>query len=158
MGNMSDLLEKKIVQITLGAIVVLIWGYNMLKITDIALPAPADSDSSLLPLDQDLLEIPDLLHYDYKAEFRDPFMPELTHPPRLPVEKTEFEPPPQSVSPPKIKLSGVIEGTALLQNSREELYFAAPGDTVDGAFVKLVTPQSVVMIFKSKEFTVTLNN
>lgn len=130
----------------------------MLKITDIALPAPADNDSALLPLDEDLLEVPDLLHYDYKAEFRDPFMPGLTQPPRLPVVRTEFEPPPQSVSPPEMKLTGVIEGTALLQNSRDELFFAAKGDTVDGALVKLVTPHSVVMIFKSKEFTVTLNN
>jgi hypothetical protein len=158
MEIMSELLEKKIVQIILGAIVILIWGYNMLKITDIATPVSPDNEIAFHPLDQDLLELPDLLQYNYKADFRDPFTPGLTQQASLPVvTNIESEPPPP-VTPPDVKLTGVIEGTALLQNNREELFFAAPGDTVDGALVKSVTPSSVVMIFKTKEFTVTLIN
>ncbi|MGF1670727.1 MAG: hypothetical protein ACFCU6_09775 [Balneolaceae bacterium] len=156
---MSELIENKIVQMILGVIVILIWGYNMLKITDIATPASSGNQSPFTALDQDLLEIPDLLQYDYKADFRDPFLPGLTQQTSLPVANNiESNPPPPPVTPPDVKLTGVIEGTALLQNSRNELFFAAPGDTVDGALVKSVTPYSVVMIFKSKEFTVTLNN
>jgi len=155
---MSELLENKIVQMMLGAVVVLIWGYNMIQISDIATTSSADNMGEHLTLDQNLLEIPEQLECNYKADFRDPFLPGLTKQVRVPITNhIESEPPPQPVTPPQVRLTGVIDGTALLQNSREDLFFAAPGDTVDGALVKSVTAHSVVLIFNSKEFTVTLN-
>lgn len=151
---MGELLEKRIVQVGLGAVVVLVWGYNMLKIADIAGPAETDNTSGEIIFDRAFFELPDLLQYDYEADFRDPFTPGLTRPKRRSPIQSKPKSPPKQIRFPELKLTGVIEGTALLQNSRQAVFFVAPGDTVEEAQVKAVTPDSVVLVFKSKEFSV----
>lgn len=155
---MNKLLQKKSIQLCLAVILVLVWGYNMFKIADISNETGAKTADNEITFDSAFFTMPEVQKYEYEGNFSDPFKPQL-HPKRQekkPEKKSKSPPKPDPVQLPNLKLSGVIEGTALIQNREQVIFFAAVGDTVESARVQSISADSVVMKIKSKEFTIRL--
>lgn len=150
---MGDLLEKRSFQVSLGLIVILIWGFNMKNIADIAVEQDQPIETDKISLDSSFFAMPELLSYEYKPNFRDPFKLALYRP-KIKEKPTKRKKPEAPIRFPSLKLTGVIEETAMIQNSQQVVFFAVKGDTVEGATVQLITPDSAIMIFKKKPFTV----
>lgn len=151
---MKVLLEMKSIQVSLVLVVALVWGYNALTIMEISTGEGEAMSVSTAEFDSTLLELPEQQAYRYNSDFRDPFQPALSRPAKKEKKPVRKKPPP--IVLPELKLAGVIEGTAILRNGKRGLFFAAVGDTVEGARVTAVAADSVVLVFKSKEFTVKL--
>lgn len=152
---MAELLEKRSIQAGLVLVLLLIWGYNMLKIDDISTGEETPDPGEELKMDNTVLNIPERELYEFEGNFRDPFRPELTHLRTVQKAKPQIKPKKKPVVPPKLRLTGIIEGTAMFQNYQNKtVYFAVKGDTVKGALVIDIARDSVVMKYKKKIFTV----
>jgi len=153
---MKKLLNSRIFQGILVLTLILVWGYNVLQITDLSIQPEPVSQTRDIVIDQALFELPEQQKYSYSPDFRDPFQIDLpkkqTGPkPRAKPQKKE------PVKLPPLTLTGVINGTALLQNSGNVTFFAEEGDTVEGAKIRVIYSDSVKLVFKSKEFVLTVN-
>lgn len=153
--TMNGILEKRSIQISLALVVALIWGYNAFTIMDITTDGAASEVVASTDIDSALLRMPNQLAYHYEGNFKDPFEPALRRPaPRK--KKKPAKPAPPPVTPPNLTLSGVIEGTAILSNTRRELFFAEVGDSVEGARITAIVADSVTLEYKSKQFSIKL--
>lgn len=151
---MTELLEKRSVQLVLALIVILIWGNNMIKIVDLSTDKQGSGEGQELSVDSAIFSLEEQSEYEPERNFRDPFLPALTLPP-LPANRPM---PPEETKPvelPRLRLTGIIDETALIQGRDQVVYYAAPGDTLEGATVTAIRADSVMMIFQSKEFVVT---
>ncbi len=152
---MKKLIQKRSIQILLGSIVIMIWGYNIIFIFDISTMPDNGSETAIVNIENELLDIPQRREYSYQSTFPDPFKPEF-----LVLKKEKNTPseekPKKRIIPPRLKLFGVIEQTAQLKTMSNEVQFVSKGDSVEGAIVRSITPDSVVLSYKSKIFTVKL--
>jgi hypothetical protein len=155
---MGKLLERKIVQLALVIALILIWGYNSYSIMGITQKDEImGSSENSMNFDTTGLEVPEARHFGYKANFRDPFAPQLAKtghkkakdPPKKTIQKVKI---------PSLKLTGVIDRMALIQNRNKKLAFVSEGDTVAGARVRFVTEDSVGLTFRKKEFNLKMHN
>ena len=153
---MDDLLNNRLFQLLLVLVLVVVWGYNMIQIADISLPSNDTVQNQSITIDQALFELPEKQEFEYKANFKDPFKASLPHysPKPQPKKKVKKQEP---VRLPQLRLTGVINGTALIRNTRQVVFFAVPGDTIEGAQVQSISSDSVQLVFKSKEFVLTVN-
>lgn len=140
-------------QVSLGMVVILIWGYNMVSILDLTSTLNDDTSMGSVSIDSRVFSIPEREEYTYQPNFNDPFRPTFLVPKKKKAVQTRPKPK-KPVIPPRLKLSGVIEHTAQLTDQMNKVHFVAKGDTIEGAVVTAVTPDSVVLRFKSKVFTV----
>lgn len=139
----------------MGIIVIVIWGINMLKIADISTGSDQPQQVDSLSFDEAFFTIPELSKNNYNDNYRNPFQIQLTE--KVKKKSTpKPKPPIKKIQLPRLTLTGVIEGTALLKNSRHMVFFATVGDTVEGAVVESVTQDSVVLEYKSKQLIVKL--
>jgi hypothetical protein len=154
---MKKLLENRHIQLTLGLAVILVWGYNMVTLTGITVMDKTSETNPGVTIEAKMLELPEHRQITYKGEFRDPFYPELKPPQRKAVARKKPDPPPKPVVLPPFELSGIVDGTAFIQNRKTKtFYFAAAGDMVEGARIHTLTADSVMFVYKNKEFVLKL--
>ena len=154
---MQEQLGKRSMQLALGAAVLLIWGYNMLSIAGISADDKEKPDIRSAE-DPTLLALPDFTPYEYTGDFRDPFRPQLQmRPVSKPVKKVTTLSDKEQVRFPELLLRGVIGQTAMIQNRARSVFFANPGDTVEQSVVRTINPDSVMLEYKGKSFTISLN-
>lgn len=156
---MRDWLEKKSVKAALVVALILVWGYNSYSIVGIANKNETNPKSQKeIRIDLDQLEIPDTDNFNYKDDFRDPFRPRLKKKTQKETDDIPKESQKEQVQIPYLKLTGVVEETALIQNKRKQVFFVSSGDTVGGAHVRYVTEDSVGLVLKEKKFKLKVNN
>lgn len=161
--NWQDIKESKITIGILILFVAAIWFYNIHSISEIG-----TDDSSLVhhlnTIDSkyktDTLK---LNEYTFKGNFLDPFNYSLF----LSRYGTNEEPAlqnvftddtvAQSLYPPSLYATGIIEETAVLQNGNGDIYFVQVGDTVlRNVVIVFIRKDSVGIRYKNKPFTLTM--
>lgn len=154
---MRELIQKKSVQVLLGLLLMLVWGYNMISFFNLTTEEEViKNPETLSDLNLGEVNAPVSKNYQYSADFRDPFRPGLTgvrqSPPPL-ENKSE----PEELPLPVLQLTGIVENTAIIKDQLQKPFFVSKGDTVQGARVKSVTRDSVILVYRSKEIILTFN-
>ncbi len=152
---MKNVMEHRGIQFFLVVAVAIIWGYNTFTLIDIS----SDRNIAAINYKQDsngsIPELPKWDLYAYKSDFKDPFRAFVSKPNTNPPP-IRHEPSPPEIILPQISLNGVIEGVALIQTSNRELFFAEVGDSIQGVRIKAVYKDSVMLEYKSKNFSLKL--
>jgi len=152
---MNKVMEHRGIQLFLVVAVAIIWGYNTFTLIDISSDRNTASVNYKQESNGSIPELPEWNLYAYKGDFKDPFRALVSKPNTNPPPVRQ-EPSPPEIILPQISLTGVIEGVALIQNSNRELFFAEVGDSIQGARIKAVYRDSVMLEYKSKNFSLKL--
>lgn len=156
---MRDWLEKRSVKGALVLALIVIWGYNSYSIVGMSSEEETASGyENEIDFDISELTIPDTEHYRYKADFQDPFEPRLKSSVKEKPEPTQEQTREEKTRIPNLKLTGIVEEMALIQNQNRKLFFVSAGDTVEGARIRFVAEDSVGLIVKEKKFTLQFNH
>ncbi|GEM_PF-2188067 len=153
---MRKLLEKRSIQLVLGITVIVIWGFNMLQIVDMSKDSEETNKSTKIEFSKAFFTLPNFREYQYKGDYKDPFeikLSKIKREPNIPKSKKSNK---KTVRPPQLKLTGIIEGTALIQNNNQTVFFVGVGDTVEGARIESIVQDSVTLVFKQRTFSIKL--
>lgn len=154
-----EVIKKKSVQSLLIVLVIGIWVYNSWRIFSI----PGDNEIIQQPQIIDVgegesLTLPDVSRFDFKGNFRDPFLPVLEKtvtPQQENIREPEVKiPEPEQI--PEIILTGIFENTAVLQDGNGLVYLAEPGDSIGKVIMKSIDINFITLSFRNRTFTIQL--
>ncbi|HKI47503.1 MAG TPA: hypothetical protein VKA08_19390 [Balneolales bacterium] len=139
---MHELLKKKWFQVALGVILLVVWIVNIhsfikLSSNDGVVRLPPEMKTEKMAMN-----IVTNRQDTFRADFRDPFQPEI----RKRIRKADPAPqrrPPKKDPFPEVILIGIIEKRAVLKSENRNVFFASVGDTVAGVRVLSVGQDSV---------------
>jgi hypothetical protein len=153
----NELIQKKSVQSILIVLVLGIWVYNSWRIFSI----PGDHEiirQSQIPDhgEGESLTIPDVSGFDFKGNFRDPFLPVLEKMAASQQENNREEEVIVEEQLPEFILTGIFENTAVLQDGNGLVHLAEPGDSIGKVIIKSIDFNFITMSFRNRTFTIQL--
>ena len=157
--DFSEIKQKKHIIIPLILAVLVIWGYNLAQILSISIGNGEQAIQSEIGLKDKLNLTLENSNYNYNGNFRDPFDMEIFHakkkasPKSVPVEednsKSDFRPP--------IQLTGIIQETAIIEDTYNQVHFAVKGEKVnDKIVIQAVYSDSILVSYRNMEFVYKL--
>ncbi len=155
---MKDFLETTIGKIILGAIVIVVWGVNVVNFSELASSEEVPVVQQVQSINLDELTVPEKIGYTYSPSGRDPFRmsgtPQVVQAPQPVQNRPEPE-----VPMPRLILSGILDNTAVILDDRGQSYFVESGETFrEGILVTAVVRDSVLLEYNDKKFTLKLND
>lgn len=165
--NQPNTNRKKLLTALLIAMVVVIWGRFFFQLSQgvnpdepalLSIPLPAQAS----PVTTAPRAIPINTAFTYRANFRDPFLPQgnLLIPADAPVVEAPVDeappPEPQAPTPPPLTLKGVFDETAMLATPSGDLIFAKAGATVHATTLLKISATEVETRYDGHVFTLTL--
>lgn len=150
----------------LGVIVLAVWAYNIFQFVDIA-----ESKEKVVTEIPDMetiktnFEVRDTVAYTFKGKYRDPFSytslrKEVTVE-KSPKQKNDVPPKRKQSKPirlPDIKLTGVIEMTAIIKAPDNTTHFRNRGEEINEILVQSIWNDSVRVEYKGKSFMLKIAN
>ncbi|MAO63609.1 MAG: hypothetical protein CL666_01280 [Balneola sp.] len=152
---MKKFFETTIGKIILLAIVVAVWGINVLNFSGMAGEEEAGQSQIYANMMEDEYKLPEFEGYHYSASSRNPF-----HIPsnfRIQQEKPVEETKAEVYQQPVLILNGVMEGMAILTNQRGQTFFVEERDTFNTILVKKIFRDSVRLVHQGNTFVINLN-
>ncbi len=156
---MKEFLETMVGKILLGAVVVAVWGVNVVNFSELASSEQSPIVQQVQSVNLDELTVPEKVGYTYSASGRDPFRDSGVAPQREVVAEPEPVRPEPEIPMPRLTLSGILDKTAVILDDRGQSYFVESGETFrDGILVTAVVRDSVLLEYNDKKFTLKLND
>jgi len=153
-----EAIQKKSTQTVLIILVAGIWIYNSLKIISIQSDGEIIRQVELSEFgESEDLTLPDLIHFEYRGNFRDPFTPLLEKVRTVQASQVIIEEQPEPEFDPELMLTGIFEKFAVLQDKNGSIFFAEPGDSVGKMLMNSVYRDSVVLRAGNRSFSLQLH-
>lgn len=154
---MKEFLETTPGKLLLGALVLLIWGRNVINISELSSSDEQVAVQSVKNIDIDNLVLPAKISYEYSSSGRDPFKkPFLRY--ELPTKPEQIQESKEEVVLPNITLSGIMEGMALITDEQGNTVFVKAKETfMNELYVMHIWQDSVLLEYQDKKFTLKLN-
>ena len=154
---MKEFLETTPGKLLLGALVLLIWGRNVINISELSSGDEQVAVQGVQNIDIDDLALPEKINYEYSSSGKDPFKKPLLRQ-ELPVKSEQVQQPEEEVVLPNITLSGIMEGMALITDEQGNTVFVKAKETfMNEVYVMHIWQDSVLLEYQDKKFTLKLN-
>jgi len=152
--NIKEKLDTSFGKILLIIVVIGIWSYNFISFSELGSGQEKIRKSGVRHVNINQVKLPATLNYRYPDIQRDPFKASGTvKTVRLQEQRSPATE--EFVNLPPIRLTGIIEHTAIILFDNTESLIVAKGDTFRNITVEQVFEDSVTVRFMNKKFTLT---
>ena len=153
---MKGFLETTLGKVILGALVVGVWGVNVINFSGMGNGGQMQSIKEVQNINLDELVIPKRNSYRYSSSSRDPFVSEHVVTPFDVEPSSSIQQ--ENYMEPALQLTGIFDGMAVISDYFGQSYFVANGETFkDGIVVKQIVQDSVVLEYKNRNIVLKLN-
>ena len=151
---MKEFLETTLGKVVLGIIVVTIWGWNVINISELG-----DDDQvniqEIQSIDINDLMVPSKVLYEYKAVGRDPFKPPTKN---VAIESFKETKGTEEVILPPLELTGILEGMAIITDQYGSTHFVTRNEKLlESIHIMHIWQDSVLVEYLDTKFTLKLN-
>lgn len=144
-------------RIVLGIIVLAVWGVNVANFSEMNVGDEVRAIQQVQAINLEELVIPETVNYEYQTADRNPFLnsQKSVNIPQLVTNRDREE---ERIELPRLQLTGVFDGMAVISDERGQTYFVKNGETFRNEIeVELIASDSVILEYKKRTFTLKMN-
>ncbi len=151
-----EYIQKKSTQVLLLILVAGVWLYNSWQIFSMNTGNEVIQQQEVLYAGGgEDLTLPSISSFEYRGNFRDPFIPVLEVPGTAVNEKPKPKEP-EEVPVTELELTGVFGNMAVIQDMYGEIHFVERGDSIGELVLTSISSDSVIFFIENKSISIKL--